>query len=112
MPFWCTFSGRWLMPPIRQLSIWCTSGARTRLLVSAFFDVELRDMADSNVKSQLPHAPPSAIETVEQHLRQGDPLLAYNAVQDALHVWPGNLRLRQLKGLALARSGDTERANL
>jgi class 3 adenylate cyclase len=84
------------------------------LLVGAFFDVESRDMADSNAKSQLPHEPPSAIETVEhveQYLRQGDPLLAYNAVQDALHVWPGNLRLRQLKGLAVARSGDTERAN-
>ena len=81
------------------------------MLVSALFDVESRDMADSNVKSQLPHELPSAIETVEQYLRQGDPLLAYNAVQDALHVWPGNLRLRQLKGLAVARSGDTERAN-
>jgi class 3 adenylate cyclase len=79
--------------------------------VSAFFDVESRDMADSNVKSQQPHEPPSAIETVEQYLRQGDPLLAYNAVQDALNVWPGNLRLRQLKGLAVARSGDTKRAN-
>ena len=61
------------------------------------------------------HQPPAeaqpAIESVEQYLRQGEPLLAYNAVQEGLHSWPGNLRLRQLKGLAVARSGDIERAN-
>ena len=38
-------------------------------------------------------------------------MLAYNAVQDGLEAWPDNLRLRQLKGLAIARSGDIERAN-
>src|SRR3984957_7119437 len=52
-----------------------------------------------------------AIEDVDRHLRQGEPLLAYNAVQEGLALWPQNLRLRQLKGLATARSGDTERAN-
>ena len=52
-----------------------------------------------------------AIEAVDRHLRQGEPLLAYNAVQEGLARWPENLRLRQLKGLATARSGDTERAN-
>jgi class 3 adenylate cyclase len=52
-----------------------------------------------------------AIDSVELYLRQGEPLLAYNAVQDGLRVSPGNLRLRQLQGLALARSGDVERAN-
>jgi class 3 adenylate cyclase len=52
-----------------------------------------------------------AIETVDGHLRQGEPLLAYNAVLEGLAHWPHNLRLRQLKGLATARSGDTERAN-
>ncbi|HEY2683325.1 MAG TPA: tetratricopeptide repeat-containing protein [Steroidobacteraceae bacterium] len=52
-----------------------------------------------------------SIEAVEAHLRQGEPLLAYNAVQKGLALWPQNLRLRQLKGLATARSGDTERAN-
>ena len=51
------------------------------------------------------------ITVVEQFLRQGEPLLAYNAVQDGLRVRPGNLRLRQLRGLAVARSGDTARAN-
>ena len=52
-----------------------------------------------------------AIDAVDRHLRQGEPLLAYNAVQEGLAIWPHNLRLRQLKGLATARSGDTERAN-
>src|SRR3984957_10344380 len=51
------------------------------------------------------------MERVYLSWRRGEPLLAYNAVQDALGVSPGNLRLRQLKGLALARSGDVERAN-
>lgn len=52
-----------------------------------------------------------AIDAVDRHLREGEPLLAYNAVQEGLALWPQNLRLRQLKGLATARSGDTERAN-
>ncbi len=52
-----------------------------------------------------------SIDAVDQHLRHGEPLLAYNAVQEGLALWPHSLRLRQLKGLATARSGDTERAN-
>jgi class 3 adenylate cyclase/tetratricopeptide (TPR) repeat protein len=64
-----------------------------------------------DINPQLPPEVQSGIDSVEQYLRQGEPLLAYNAVQDALRVSPGNLRLRQLKGLALARSGDVERAN-
>jgi len=67
-------------------------------------------MVDS-ISPPLPPEAQSAIDGVELYLRQGEPLLAYNAVQDALRVLPGNLRLRQLKGLALARSGDVERAN-
>jgi class 3 adenylate cyclase len=68
-------------------------------------------MVDTNGKSQPAPEIKSAIDAVEQYLRQGDPLLAYNAVQEGLNVWPENLRLRQLRGLALARSGDIERAN-
>ena len=52
-----------------------------------------------------------SIDAVDRHLRHGEPLLAYNAVQEGLALWPDSLRLRQLKGLAAARSGDTERAN-
>jgi len=47
----------------------------------------------------------------ERHLRRGEPLQAYNAAQSGLARWPDHVRLRQLQGLALARSGDVERAN-
>ena len=38
-------------------------------------------------------------------------MLAYDVVTAALTIWPKDTRLRQLQGLALARSGATERAN-
>lgn len=44
-------------------------------------------------------------------LRLGEPLLAYDILSAAIKYWPQNLRLRKLFGLALARSGATERAN-
>jgi class 3 adenylate cyclase len=44
-------------------------------------------------------------------LGHGEPLLAYNTVEQALIGHPEDLRLRQLKGLALARSGALQRAN-
>jgi tetratricopeptide (TPR) repeat protein len=44
-------------------------------------------------------------------LQQGEPLLAYNAADAGLQRWPDHPRLRQLLALALARSGDTARAN-
>ena len=47
----------------------------------------------------------------EKILGQGEPLLAYDVVSEALAKWPEDIRLRQLQGLALARSGATERAN-
>jgi len=47
----------------------------------------------------------------ERFLRSGEPLLAYNAVQEGLDKWPKDLRLRQLQSLALARSGAVARAN-
>ena len=53
----------------------------------------------------------ATVEAAERLLRQGEPLLAYNLVQEGLAGAPGHLRLRQLKGLALARSGDLEQAN-
>jgi len=48
--------------------------------------------------------------SAEGMLRQGEPLLAYNLVQEGLEKWPRDLRLRQLQGLALARSGAVLRA--
>jgi class 3 adenylate cyclase/tetratricopeptide (TPR) repeat protein len=47
----------------------------------------------------------------EKILAQGEPLLAYDIVSEALAKWPHEVRFRQLQGLALARSGATERAN-
>ena len=55
---------------------------------------------------------PEIFRTVaERLLAQGEPLLAYDVVAEALALWPNDIRLRQLQGLALARSGATERAN-
>ena len=53
----------------------------------------------------------SAIREAERLLRSGEPLLAYNTIQQALEDSPADIRLRQLKGLALARSGALRRAN-
>jgi len=47
----------------------------------------------------------------ERILAQGEPLLAYDVVTAGLATWPKDTRLRQLQGLALARSGATDRAN-
>jgi hypothetical protein len=54
---------------------------------------------------------PAATALAEGQLRRGEPLLAYNAAQAGLQRWPDHVRLRQLQALALARSGDVERAN-
>jgi class 3 adenylate cyclase len=48
----------------------------------------------------------------EKFLGQGEPLLAYDLVSEGLTKWPQDVRLRQLQGLALARSGATRRANV
>src|SRR5262249_9213127 len=47
----------------------------------------------------------------ERILAHGEPLLAYDVVRAGLDNWPKDVRLRELQGLALARSGATERAN-
>src|SRR5439155_20002360 len=47
----------------------------------------------------------------ERVIAQGEPLLAYDVIREGLGIWPADVRLRQLQGLALARSGATERAN-
>jgi len=54
---------------------------------------------------------PSEAQEAESLLHIGEPLLAYNVIKQALSEQPGNIRLRQLKGLALARSGAVRRAN-
>ncbi len=47
----------------------------------------------------------------EKVLRAGEPLLAYDLVSEGLGQFPGDVRLRQLQGLALARSGANTRAS-
>ena len=63
----------------------------------------------------LPPSSPATADVLvaeaERLLRQGEPLLAYNAADTGLQRAPEHLRLRQLQALALARSGDLERAN-
>lgn len=53
----------------------------------------------------------AAASNAEELLRIGEPLLAYDAIQQAMIEWPDDRRLRQLRGLALARSGALHRAN-
>jgi len=53
----------------------------------------------------------ASVAEAQQFLDRGEPLLAYNAAQAGLQEEPGHARLRQLQALALARSGDVERAN-
>jgi class 3 adenylate cyclase len=54
----------------------------------------------------------AASAEAERLLKLGEPLLAYNVVQEGLRAWPAHPRLRQLQGLALSRSGDLEQANV
>jgi hypothetical protein len=65
--------------------------------------------------SRLPPPSPESeaelIAEAERLLGQGEPLLAYNATDRGLQRWPGQVRLSQLQALALARSGDLERAS-
>ena len=51
------------------------------------------------------------VEEAERHLQAGEPLMAYNAIQRGLRLYPNLIRLRQLEGLSLARSGALRRAN-
>src|ERR1700736_4935981 len=44
-------------------------------------------------------------------LGQGEPLLACDVVAQGLTIWPSDVRLRQVQGIALSRTGATERAN-
>lgn len=44
-------------------------------------------------------------------LGQSEPLMAFDVISRALKFWPKNKRLKQLLGLALAESGDTEKAH-
>lgn len=64
-----------------------------------------------DAKGGLEESAEEVAAQAQRLLDRGEPLLAYNAVQGGLDRHPDDARLRQLQALALARSGDLERAN-
>ena len=69
-------------------------------------------MQPPDVLAQSDAQADDSVGQAERELARGEPLQAYNAAQSGLQLWPGHVRLRQVQALALARSGDAERANL
>jgi class 3 adenylate cyclase len=57
------------------------------------------------------HSPQAYRRLAEQILRSGEPLVAHEVATEGLEYWPGDVKLRQLLALALARSGAAQRAN-
>ena len=104
---------------------WRGLGDSERRLWQTQADRSLRALADLGYQLEQPADPltaraeadrvaaraQTAVCEAEKLLGMGEPLLAYNAIQQALADRPGKFRLRQLKGLALARSGALRRAN-
>ncbi len=64
-----------------------------------------RDAADWSLSPEIYRALGQKI------LQQGEPLLAFDVAREGLSIFASDVRLRQLQGLALARSGASERAN-
>jgi class 3 adenylate cyclase len=61
-------------------------------------------------RSSHPPGPEVYERFAQRMLDSGEPLLAYDLVNEGLASYPENVRLRQLLGLALARGGDPVRA--
>lgn len=57
------------------------------------------------------HSPEIYRALGQKILQQGEPLLAFDVVREGLSIFVSDVRLHQLQGLALARSGASERAN-
>lgn len=79
-------------------------------------DQDADTIAESPLDTPAPHraTPATAAawrEEAERLLKSGETLVAYDAVATGLRAFPGDLRLRQLMALALARSGATREAN-
>ena len=55
--------------------------------------------------------PDASCQAAERFVQLGEPLAAYDAAANALKQHPAHVRLRQILGLALARSGASEQAN-
>jgi class 3 adenylate cyclase len=87
--------------------------ASDNLLPSAVPDdlAQLMSIWRARDKTQWSQSPGNYRLLAEKILGQGEPLLAFDVVREGLSILPTDVRLRQLQGLALARSGASERAN-
>lgn len=61
--------------------------------------------------AQWAHSPEFYRAIAEKMLRRGEPLLAFDVASEGSSTHPADVRLRQLRGLALARSGASASAN-
>lgn len=82
-----------------------------RTAVSEAFLGPLLNLWQARDLDQGARTPELYQKLAERILEVGEPLVAYDVVTEGLGYWPPDVRLRQLQGLALARSGATERAN-
>ena len=95
-------------------AVWRTQAEQAlHALVSLGFHLEpVADPESAPLEAgKAVEATQQAIREAEGLLGMGEPLLAYNTLQKVLVDDPGDLRLLQLRGLALARSGALRRAN-
>ena len=74
----------------------------------------LRQLVAEGWRIDPPHTPEADLASYrvkgEEYLRQGESLLAYDALSLGLRDYPGDLFLRQLQALALIRSGAPRKA--
>jgi class 3 adenylate cyclase/tetratricopeptide (TPR) repeat protein len=71
---------------------------------------QLMSIWQAHDKTQWSQSPNNYQLLAEKILQRGEPLLAFDVVREGLSISPADIRLRQLEGLALARSGASERA--
>ena len=73
---------------------------------------ELAAFWDSQDRTLAPEAPDIFKLLGERFLKLGEPLFAHDVIDEGLKPFPGDVRLRQLHALTLARSGASGQANL
>jgi class 3 adenylate cyclase/tetratricopeptide (TPR) repeat protein len=71
---------------------------------------EIETLYNTRETSSLDHEPDACAAVARRALSLGEPLLAYDLCIFCLRNNPGHLALRQLQGLALARSGAQDQA--
>ena len=95
--------------PTAERAAWLARSEQS-LQALACLGYRLEPDASTAAAPTRPNDARTAAHEAERFLGYGEPLLAYNTLQNALADFPADLRLRQLKGLALARSGALQRA--